>query len=298
MKVKGVVPPLITPLDDRQRVVERDVETLVERLITSGIGHILLLGTMGEGPLLTEEQKKVVVKRAIGAASGRAKIIVNVSDTSTARIMAQLRLAEELGADGATSTLPIYLAPDSQAQVIDFFSEVASLTELPFFVYDMPRLVNGQITVDTYLQLSREDNIVGMKDSSGNFHRFRELILRFRDRDDFSLLTGDEWTIDASLFIGADGFVPGIGCLVPELCQELYESGLKGDIRKATSLQDRLMRIFAIYGEDAREWDAAMKEGLRQLGVISSSTVVRPMKAVDGHIRERVTAVLRQEKLL
>ncbi len=298
MKIKGVIPPFITPLDERERVIEKDVEVLVERLIEAGIENIFLLGTMGEGPLLSDLQKRVLVKRSIKAARGRSRIMVNVSDASSVRAEENIRVAEELGADQVASSLPIYLSLDSQTQIIEFYAGLASTTNLPFLIYDMPRLVNTNISIDTYRILSREKNIVGMKDSSGNFHRFRELVSVFRNCDDFSLFTGDEWTIDASLFVGADGFVPGIGCLVPDLCQELYQAGSKGDIPEAVLIQEKLIRIFKIYGEDARDWDAAMKEALRQAGVFSSAVVAKPMGRVNDTIRERVSKVLRSEGLI
>lgn len=298
MKVKGVIPPFITPLDDQERVIEKDVEMLLERLITAGIENVFLLGTMGEGPLLSDEQKRILIRRSVETAAGRTGLLVNVSDTSTVRVLEKIRLAEDLGADKVAATLPFYLSLDSQAQVVDFFSGLASATRLPFLIYDMPRLVNTNITVETYQTLSREANIVGTKDSSGNFHRFRELVSLFRDRDDFSLLVGDEWVIDASLSVGADGFVPGIGCLVPDLCQELYMAASGGNMPEATSIQDRLIRIFKIYGEDAREWDAAIKEALRLIGTLSSSVVAKPMKSVDQSISERVSRVLKAENLL
>jgi 4-hydroxy-tetrahydrodipicolinate synthase len=295
MKLQGVIPPFITPLDEDEKIIERDVEKLTERLLEAGIRNIFLLGTMGEGPLIRDNEKEVLIRQTIAAAQDKATVIVNVSDASTNKILANIETAAKCGADIVATTVPIYLPLTEQELIIKFFHDVAERSSLPIALYDIPKLVNTSIEIDTIWEISKEKHIIGLKDSSGNFHIFRELVYLFRERDDFGLVTGDEWTIDASLLVGADGFVPGIGCLAPELCLELYEACIAKNVEKANELQDKLLRLFKIYGKNAGNWSAGIKEALKMVGVFSSNVVAKPMKPVDQKISAQVANILRDE---
>ena len=125
MKLQGVIPPFITPLDEDENIIERDVEKLTERLLKAGIRNIFLLGTMGEGPLIRDNEKEVLIRQTIAAAQNNATVIVNVSDASTNKILANIEMAAKCGADIVATTVPIYLPLAEQELIIKFFHDVA-----------------------------------------------------------------------------------------------------------------------------------------------------------------------------
>ena len=114
MKLQGVIPPFITPLDEDENIIERDVEKLTERLLEAGIRNIFLLGTMGEGPLIRDNEKEVLIRQTIAAA--------------------------KCGADIVATTVPIYLPLAEQELIIKFFHDVAERSSLPIALYDIPKL--------------------------------------------------------------------------------------------------------------------------------------------------------------
>ena len=142
MKLQGVVPPFITPLDKDEKIIEKDVENLTEKLLDAGITKIFLLGTMGEGPLIRDSEKEVLIRRTIATAQDKAVILVNASDASTTKILANIEMAAKCGADVAVTSIPIYLPLDEQNLVIDFFRDVAERSSLPVMIYDIPKFVN------------------------------------------------------------------------------------------------------------------------------------------------------------
>ena len=148
------------------------------------------------------------------------------------------------------------------------------------------------------LTLSREPGIMGLKDSSGNFHRFRELVALLKGRADFGVAQGDEWTIDASVLIGADAIVPGIGSIAPRLCVDIFNAAKAGQVKKAQTYQEQLLRLFQIYGDNVETWCAGIKEALRFLGLFHQAIPSRPLPQLTEKEKKRIHKVLKEENLI
>lgn len=297
-KLQGVIIPMVTPLNEEEKIVEGDVKRLVEHLLQNEISGIFLLGTQGEGPALKDEEKQHLIETVISQARGRVPILVNISDTSTRRVITNALRAEELGADILVSTLPYYYPTKTDKQISNFFKAVIKNTNNPLCIYDLPRITGAEISQEVLLSLSYEPRIIGVKDSSGNFHRFRERVALFKGRDDFGIAQGDEWTIDASLLIGADAIVPGIGSLVPSLCVKLYKVVREGQVGIAKGYQEQLLKLFKIYGDHVEFWCAGIKEALRLLGLFQNARPSEPLPQPTEEIRKRVHQIIKEVGLI
>jgi len=297
-KLQGVIIPMVTPLDEEEKVAEEDVKRLIEHLLKNEISGIFLLGTQGEGPALRDEEKQRLVEIVLNEVKTKIPVLVNISDTSTTRVIANARKAEKLGADVLVSSLPYYYPAKMDEEVLNFFKAVVGNINTPFCIYDLPRITGAEISLEVLLTLSREPKIIGVKDSSGNFRRFRERVALFKDRDDFGVAQGDEWTDDVSLLIGADAIVPGIGSLAPSLCVKLYKAAKEGRIGMAKSYQERLLKLFKVYGDNIEFWCAGIKESLRLLGVFQKARPSQPLPQLTEERRKRIYQIMKEVKLM
>ncbi|NPV52027.1 MAG: dihydrodipicolinate synthase family protein [Firmicutes bacterium] len=297
-KLEGVICPLVTPLDEEERVDEWDVRSLVEHVIGGGVSVIFPLGSMGEGILLAEEEKGRLVEIVVDQARGRVPVMVGVADTSTERIIRNAKRARALGADGIVISAPCYFGIGRQEEVVDFHRRVLDSVDLPALLYYLPGRTHTFMTIDTIVELSEDPRVLGIKDSCGDFTFFRRLVAAMEGREDFSVFQGNEWVFDASLLVGADGIAPGVSSLVPRLCHELFIAGKSGDISEARRLQVKLLRIFDIYGANAETWAAGMKEALRAAGICKTANPARPFVALDDAGLRGVRDVLEREGIL
>ena len=297
-KLQGVIIPMVTPLDEKEKVAKEDAIRLVEYVLESRISGVFLLGTQGEGPALRHEEKQRLMEIVISQVGKRVPVLVNISDTSTARVIANAQRAEEIGADVLVSSLPYYYPTKKAGEVLNFFKAVVESINTCLCVYDLPGITGAEISQEALLALSHEPRIVGLKDSSGNFHRFRERVFLFKNRADFGIAQGDEWSLDASLLIGADAIVPGIGSLVPFLCVKLYKAAREGQVGIAKSYQEQLLKLFKIYGDNIEFWCAGIKEALRVLGIFQKAQATQPLPQLSEEKRKRVYQIMKDMKLI
>lgn len=297
LELKGVIPPLATPVDENEKIDEAGLRRLIDYVIAGGVHSIFVLGSMGEFDTLPYPERRRTIEVAIDAAGGRVPVVAGIGDTGTAKVIQNGLEAREAGADGAVVITPFGVRLASQEAIIDFYKEVADAVEFPLIIYDNPRRTQNEIELDTLLCLAEDERIIAVKDSTGDFRRFMRLIHAASGREDFKIFQGDEQVLDASMLIGADGFVPGIGSLTPGICVDLYKAGLNGDKQKAFSLQMKLHRIFAIYGPGYRKAIQGMKCALSLLG-ICGKTCLRPRLGLSPDEEKAVKQVLEEEGII
>jgi 4-hydroxy-tetrahydrodipicolinate synthase len=224
LQIGGFVPPLVTPLTSGGDIDVPALAQLADRLVRAGVHAIFALGTSAEFSLLTSDQHKCVVDTTLEAVAGRIPVLVGVSDTVPARVKKRLAWAQTAGA-AAGVVCPPYYFPFSQAEIRSFILEVLGAADLPIMLYNIPSLAQNQLEVELVTELAGCARIIGIKDSSGDFIYFQHLLRGTRSvRAGFSVMQGRECLSAASLLMGADGLVPGLGNLVPELCVSLLEA--------------------------------------------------------------------------
>ncbi len=271
IRYEGIFAPTVTPLDEKERVDELGFIKQLNRLIDNGIHGIYLLGSSGEFVTLTNTERERAMDIATNAVAGRVPIICCVMDTSTQRVIQNIETAQQFGID-AVATTPCYYYPSTDdADIIQFYQTIAASTELPVLVYNIPSTVKTAIKPHVVAQLADDcDNIVGIKDSSGDWINSLHLLTLLGERDDFSVFLGSHFLIGAALLFGADGGVISIANVAPKESVALYNAAKARDIDEVDRIQKWMVKLSKLYtyGQGV----SGMKACLEILGVCNAHT--------------------------
>ena len=167
MKIQGIIPPLVTPLADRDALDEAGLARLIERQLAGRVGGLFVLGTTGEGPSLSEHLRREMIAETARLVAGKVPIFVGITDTSLVDAIHLAQFALNHGAAAVVAAPPFYF-PAGQTELQHWFLELAEALPLPLLLYNMPSCVNISIEPDTLAILLKHENIVGLKDSSGD----------------------------------------------------------------------------------------------------------------------------------
>lgn len=267
--IKGIIPPMITPLKGDDELDLEGTSRLVEHMLAGGVHALFLLGTTGEAQSLTYRLRYEFVERVCRQVAGRVPVLVGVTDTSLDESVRLAEHAAKCGAVGVVAAAPYYFAP-SQQELIEYYTALADRLPLPLYLYNMPSHVKVFLEPATVKTLADHPNIVGLKDSSANMTYFQTLIYHLGDRDDFALYVGPEELTGECVLMGADGGVNGGANLFPELYVAMYDAACKHDIARVRELQHRIMQIStSIYtvGKYGSSYLKGVKCALSLLGI-------------------------------
>jgi len=238
---RGTFTALVTPF----RNGEIDVaafEKLIENQIAAGISGIVAVGTTGETPTLSHEERQELIRVSIVTAKKRCLVLAGTGSNATQHAVADTKMAEKLGADGALLVAPYYNKP-SQEGLFHHFKAIAAATSLPIVLYNIPGRCGVDIAPDTVTRLAQEcGNIVSIKEASGSVERISEL--RARLPDSFTILSGDDSLTLPFMSVGAVGVVSVASNLFPgEVCAlvRAYECG---DANLAFNLHRKMFLLF------------------------------------------------------
>ena len=288
--LRGVVPPVCTPLDASGEVDTPSLTRLVEHLVGGGVHGLFALGSSSEVAFLTDRQRAVALETVVEAAAGRVPVLAGVIDMTTPRVLAHAEAARTAGADALVATAPFY-ARTHPREIAAHFRTVRERSGLPLYAYDLPVSVHTKLSPALIRELAEDGTLAGLKDSSGDEGGLRRLIVELGGRHGraegpapaFSILTGSELTVDAALLAGADGVVPGLGNVDPAGYVRLYDAVRGGDFDSAVKEQERLVELFGMVdagpeNEMGRNSSAigAFKHALRLLGVFTEGTTAAP----------------------
>ena len=233
MRISGTIPPMVTPTLGRDGGV--DVPTLrsfTESLVDDGVHALFPNGSNGEFSSLTRTERRTVVETVVDAADGTS-VIAGCGGTSVGDVLTGIDDAAGAGADAAVVVTPYYLTT-RQSGLREFYETVANRSPLPVVLYNIPQLTGVSLDVETVAALSDHDDIVGIKDSSGNAtYHFR---LVENTPEDFSVIQGITTLAAASLDAGSDGLVTGTANVFPGAMADLYDAHVAGDRERVTRL--------------------------------------------------------------
>ena len=240
--LRGIIPPLVTPLVDRDTLDSQGVERLVDHLLAGGVHGLFILGTTGEAPSLSYRLRRELIDQVCRHAAGRAPVLVGVTDTSYVESINLARHSADAGAAAVVLAAPYYF-PAGQPELLEYIENIAPEMPLPVFLYNMPSHTKLSFEFEIIERAIDIPNVVGIKDSSAQmiyFHRVRRLAAR---RPEFSLLVGPEELLAESVLAGAHGGVNGGANLFPRLYVDLYEAALKRDLDRVAALHAQVMRL-------------------------------------------------------
>lgn len=257
---KGSIPALVTPFGTDGKPDFGAYEALIDWQIEEGSSGLVPVGTTGESPTLSHDEHDAVVAACVRAANGRVPVIAGAGSNNTVETVKLVREAQAAGADAALVVTPYYNKPTQDGLIAHF--EAAAEIGLPIIIYNIPGRSAVDMTPETMGRLARHENIVGVKDATGDLSRVPKQ--RITCGPDFVQLSGEDAT---ALGFNAHG---GVGCIsvtanvAPRLCAQFQASTLEGDYAAALPLLDKLMPLHqAIFMEPGV---VGAKYGLSVLG--------------------------------
>lgn len=289
--LRGVVPPIATPLTVEEKVDEPGLRRLVQHLLEGGVHGIFAAGTTGEFALLRDEERRRAVELVVAEVGGKVPVFVGVGDASTARAEDRAREAKEWGADALVTLLPYYQPTGTVPEMVAHFAGVIGATDLPVLLYNIPQRVKDVVKIEAVAELLNHDQVVGMKDSGEDPYYFHRLMLM--GSASFRVFQGSEGLAAGSLLLGCHGIVPGIGNLVPKLCVQLYDAAQAGDVEAVRRLHQDLMEINKIWWLEGTSGLGAMKLALNLEGICLPHTA-RPQAEPSTGARARVEGELKK----
>jgi 4-hydroxy-tetrahydrodipicolinate synthase len=242
LPLAGIIPPMATPLRNRDELDVAGVERLVERILVGGVNGIFLLGTTGEGPSLSYRLRRELVDRVCRQVRHRVPILVGITDTAFVESIALARHAADAGADAVVVAPPYYM-PEGQPELMEWLQHLVPELPLPLFLYNMPPLTKVAFEFETVRRALDEPRIVGLKDSSGDLAYFTQIAALLKLRPDWSLLVGPEELLLESMSAGGHGGVSGGANIFPKLYVRLVEAARAGDAARAGELQAQVRRV-------------------------------------------------------
>lgn len=291
--LRGIIPPVITPLRSPDEIDAGGLDRLVEHILAGGVHGLFLLGTTGEGPYLPDPLRRELVRRVCRQVGGRVPIYVGITHTVFSESIALAEFARQQGAQAVVAAPPYYL-PLSQSELLDYVEKFLSRLPLPLVLYNIPFCTKIQMQPQTVRRLAELPGVIGLKDSSGDMRYFHTLKQTLRDRPDFRILMGTEELLAESLLLGADGGVSGGANLFPRLYVDLYQAALAADLETVRRLHQAVLKISeAIYSVEPAASGVlkGIKCALHLLG-ICSETAADPFGCFQEPQRERIRAAL------
>jgi len=302
--LRGIIPPMVTPLAAPDRLDEAALQRLVEHLITGGVHGLFLLGTCGEGPALSYQLRRRLVDRVCAQVDERVPVLVSITDTSYAESLALAHCAADAGADALVLAPPYYF-PLEQSELLAYVLRLAGEVPLPLMLYNMPALTKSSFELATVRRLMDEPVVVGLKDSSGNLDYFQTIRQLSSARPDWTLLIGPEHLLLRSLELGGDGGVSGGANVWPQLFVQMYEAATaysetvlaeqKDVVNYLADQADRLGQIYLV-GRAGRISASSVVRGLKcalSLLGICDDVVAEHMTRCSPNERQQVDGILR-----
>ena len=238
---RGTFTALVTPFRDGE-IDFRALERLIEAQVAANITGIVAVGTTGESPTLSHEERGHVIATAVKIARKRCQVLAGTGSYSTRDAIAATKRAEQLGADGALIVAPYYNKP-SQEGLFRHFQAIAQATALPIVLYNIPGRCSVDILPETVERLARAcKNIVSIKEASGSVDRVSEL--RGRLPNDFTILSGDDSLTLPFMSVGAVGVVSVASNVIPAEVCALVHAQETGDVKSARKIHAQLLPLF------------------------------------------------------
>ena len=297
--IRGVIVPILTPLNSDESVDTSSMRRLVNYLLDNGAHGIWVSGTTGEFANLTNKQRLISVETVVDEVAGRVPIIGNISCAST-QLSLELALAvQEMALDGIAVTPPYYYN-NAQDELLDHYRYISDRSGLPLWVYNIPPTVKTIVEPNTIATLAAEGAVVGVKDSSGSGEPFAQLNV-LCEQGNLNLLRflGTVSRITTSTALGADGVIPAIANLVASASARGWEAGEAGDMETVKECNAKLIAASKIAqlakggGPNAAAF-SGMKSALKHMGILDSDTVSRPLRALTGEEKEGIPAILEE----
>ena len=291
--IKGSITAIVTPFKKSGEIDEQGLRENIEFQIKGNSAGIVPVGTTGVSPTVTPQEHKGVIEIAVDAAGGRIPVIAGTGANSTSETIEYTRYAEDVGADAALLVAPYYNKP-SQEGLYAHFKKVAGSVDIPLILYNIQGRTAVNIEVNTITRLSKLNNIIGVKEASGNLNQMSAIIEATKD-EDFVLVSGDDSLTLPVLALGGKGVISVAANIVPEKIAEMVSMCLEGDYENARALHYELMPLFRVLFIETSPAPIKYAMGLLNM---PSGDVRLPLVAPEDENKRIIENVLRDMELI
>ena len=234
VELKGIITPIITPMNPDESINLEELRRQVERQIAGGVHALFPFGTNGEGYILTAGEKQKILETVVDQCAGRVPVYAGTGCVSTKETIEQSKMAREAGADVLSIITPSFAAA-SQNELYEHYRAVAEAVDMPIVLYNIPARTGNALTPATVGRLAQIENIVGAKDSSGNFTTILGYIEAGKKKENgtFQVLSGNDQLIIWTLLAGGTGGIAGCANVYPYTMSSIYNLFVEGKIEEA-----------------------------------------------------------------
>ncbi len=283
----GVLPAMVTPLNDDESVNEAGLRKLTRFLVDGGVHGLFPVGTTGEFYGLSHDEKRRVLEITVDEAGGKVPVYFGAGAITTKEVVALNKIALQGGATAVSVLTPMFISP-SQNELYDHYRAIAGETSLPILLYNNLPKTGVTITPETAERLADIENIVGIKDSSGDFTLTAEYIRRTRGKE-FHVLAGRDTLIHACLCHGGAGSIAACANVAPRLVADIYDKYVAGDVAGSLEAQFQLapLRLAFTLGS----FPTVIKESLELMG-IDVGPSLSPIGKMPAEAKAKLKSVL------
>lgn len=294
--MKGVVVPILTPIDENERIDEAKLRDQVDYVIEGGVLGILAFGSNGEFYMVEEDEMERGLKIMVDQAAGRVSVYFGIGAISTKKCVRLAKMAVANGAAGISVLQPMFLKPTETELFLHFKTIADAVPETPMLLYNNPGRVGYTMSGALVERLAHEvENIVGMKDTSGDMTQTAEFIRRTRDVD-FKVFGGKDTLLFASLCHGAVGGVCTAANFMPELITDIYNKYVAGDFQGALEAQFKLNPVRL--SMDPASFPVAAKDMANLRGRNVGAPYTPNLPTPEGPVLERIRTEMRKAGLI
>ena len=290
-RLYGIVPALITPLNEDGSLDRDSLERLIESQVSAGVHGIFVAGMTGEGAALDEPELLELIRWSAEILHGRLPLCAGILEAGTRRVIETARKAEDAGADFLSTTVPYAPPVPTQDEIVRHFEQICRETSLPWMVYGNSGAFTN-ITPGTMARLAQIDGIRAVKDTRPDFEGCLKNIMALRGTG-VSLLCGGEYLVGPGLLYGADGNISGATNLFPKLFVYLYDDARRGDVASVRRASEMIARIHGLTGMPGAGWLAVFKYMGSRMGLMQPWCCL-PQSPLSDAQKRKVDAFLEE----
>ncbi|MFQ5996582.1 MAG: 4-hydroxy-tetrahydrodipicolinate synthase [Dehalococcoidales bacterium] len=262
VKIEGIIPAMLTPFTEKGELDINGIRETVEFFIENGVNEIMCLGSTGEAAALIKEERIKVTETTVRAANGRVPVMVGTGAPTTREVIEQTKEAKSAGADSVMIVTPFYEIP-TQEGLYRHYANIAEAVDIPIVLYNIPPHTNVEIGLHTLERLVEIDNVVALKDSSGNLSYFGEVMRLVGDK--ITVLTGGDDVTLPCFALGCHGAILALCNIAPRMVVDMYQAVQQKEMDKAQKLYYQLLPISRAISVP-QNFPAPLKEAVMMLG--------------------------------
>jgi 4-hydroxy-tetrahydrodipicolinate synthase len=293
--IKGSIVAIVTPMFEDGSLDKDSLRKLIDWQVAEGTDGIVIVGTTGESATVSPDEHVELIRLAVEHVAGRVPVIAGAGGNSTLEAIELTRHAKSVGADATLQVVPYYNRP-TQEGMVRHFKAIAEAVDLPVILYNVPGRTVADMANETVLRLAEVDNIVGIKDATGNIGRGIELLRGVkRAKRDFAVYSGDDPTAMALMFCGAAGNISVTANVAPRAMHELCAAAMAGNVAHAVAINDRILDLHAKLFVEPNP--VPVKWALSEMGKMPAGLRL-PLAPLSASFHDTVRAALRESGVL